>query len=46
MVEIPQGIEAFQSPMFRLETRAREITAMASLTSNRGKTKGNRNRTA
>jgi hypothetical protein len=42
MVEIPQGIEAFQSPMFRLETRARELAVMASLTFNKGKTKGNR----
>jgi hypothetical protein len=46
MVEIPQGIETFQSPMFRLETRAREFAVMASLTSNRGKTKGNRIRAA
>jgi hypothetical protein len=46
MVEIPQGIEAFQSPMFRLETRARELAVMASLTFNRGKTKGNRIRAA
>lgn len=42
MVEIPQGIEAFQSPMFRLETRARELAVMASLTFNKGKAKGNR----
>jgi hypothetical protein len=31
-VEVPQGTEAFQSHMFRLETRAREIAVMASLT--------------
>ena len=46
MVEIPQGIEAFQSPMFRLETRARELAVMASLTFYKGKTKGNRIRAA
>jgi hypothetical protein len=46
MVEIPQGIEAFQSPTFRLETRAREFAAMASLTSYGGETKGNRFRAA
>ena len=32
MVEVPQGTEAFQGRMFRLETRAREIAVMASLT--------------
>ena len=37
MVEIPQGIEAFQSPMFRLETRARELAVMASLTLTEGR---------
>ena len=32
LVEVPQGTEAFQSRTFRLETRAREIAVMASLT--------------
>ena len=32
--------------MFRLETRAREIAVMASLTSNKGEAKGNRIRGA
>ena len=41
-MEVPQGTEAFQGRMFRLETRAREIAVMASLTFNRGKAKGNR----
>jgi hypothetical protein len=32
LAEVPQGTEAFQGRMFRLETRAREIAVMASLT--------------